>query len=186
MQTYNFEKTIKNQFVKLSGGVCDTYIETNMYLDNKPISKGLYLHGSHGSGKTYLLAYIADKVSNEGKDVLFMFYPDLVRKMKSLVGTDKFEKALDELKTVDVLMLDDFGAETCTAFVRDDILSPVLQERMNNNLPTFMTSNLDDKSLIEHLSETSKSSDLVRATRIRARMQALMDFVELSGTNYRK
>lgn len=37
MQTYNFEKTIKNQFVKLSGGICDTYIETNMYLDNKPI-----------------------------------------------------------------------------------------------------------------------------------------------------
>ena len=80
---------------------------------------------------------------------------------------------------------DDFGAESCSAFVRDEILGPILQERMNNHLPTFMTSNLDDDNLIDHLSETSKSTDVLRSTRIRARMQALMNFVELTGKNYR-
>ena len=38
------------------------------------------------------------------------------------------------------------------AFVRDEILGPILQERMNNHLPTFMTSNLDDRdSITSHL-----------------------------------
>ena len=44
---------------------------------------------------------------------------------------------------------------------------------------------LDDDNLIDHLSETSKSTDILRSTRIRARMQALMNFVELTGKNYR-
>jgi len=98
------------------------------------------------------MAYIAKELAKKGKDVLFLFYPDLVRQLKSMLTTGNLELAIEELKTVDVLMLDDFGAEAQSGFVRDEILSTILQERMNNSLPVFMTTNLDDDCLIEHLS----------------------------------
>ena len=131
------------------------------------------------------MAYIAKTLSQKGTDVLFMFYPDLVRKVKSLIQENKLEQGITELKNVDVLMLDDFGAENSTVFIRDEILSPILQYRMNNNLPTFMTSNLSDEELINHLADTSNNVDLVRASRIRERIRTTMNYVELDGTVYR-
>lgn len=184
---YNFDELV-NQKVDVTKERAEVLSLIKEFLANYKQgipTKGLYLHGSHGSGKTFLLAYTAANLAQSGVEVMFLFYPDLIRKLKSLISSNKLEKAINELKTVDVLMLDDFGAESCSAFVRDEILGPILQERMNNHLPTFMTSNLDDDNLIDHLSETNKSTDILRSTRIRARMQALMHFVELTGKNYR-
>lgn len=184
---YNFDEII-NQKVDVTKERAEVLSLIKEFLDNykKGLpTKGLYLHGSHGSGKTFLMAYTASVLAANNVEVMFLFYPDLIRKLKSFISTNKLESAINELKTVDVLMLDDFGAESCSAFVRDEILGPVLQERMNNHLPTFMTSNLDDDNLIDHLSETNKSTDILRSTRIRARMQTLMNFVELTGKNYR-
>ena len=82
-------------------------------------------------------------------------------------------------------MFDDFGAENSTVFIRDEILSPILQYRMNNNLPTFMTSNLSDEELISHLADANNTVDLVRASRIRERIRTTMNYVELDGTVYR-
>ena len=154
------------------------------YEEGLPV-KGLYIHGKHGTGKTFLMAYIAKTLSQKGTDVLFMFYPDLVRKVKSLIQENKLEQGITELKNVDVLMLDDFGAENSTVFIRDEILSPILQYRMNNNLPTFMTSNLSDEELINHLADANNNVDLVRASRIRERIRTTMNYVELDGTVYR-
>ena len=131
------------------------------------------------------MAYIAKTLADRGHDVLFMFYPDLVRKVKSLIQDNKLEQGITELKNVDVLMLDDFGAENSTAFIRDEILSPILQYRMNNNLPTFMTSNLEDEQLINHLADSNNGTDLVRASRIRERIRAMMNYVQLDGAVYR-
>ena len=154
------------------------------YENDLPV-KGLYIQGKHGTGKTFLMAYIAKALADKGANVLFMFYPDLVRKVKSLIQENKLEQGINELKNVDVLMLDDFGAENSTAFIRDEILSPILQYRMNNNLPTFMTSNLSDEELVGHLAETSNNIDLVRATRIRERIRTIMNYVTLDGDVYR-
>lgn len=148
-------------------------------------TKGLFLSGAHGRGKSYIMAYIAKELVENGQKVDFLFYPDLVRKIKSNITTGKIEDIIDELKTVDVLMLDDFGAETSSNFIRDEILGPILQDRMNNNLLTFMTSNLSEDNIIEHLKETTNQTDNLKATRIYTRIKALMEFVEIKGSDYR-
>ena len=84
-----------------------------------------------------------------------------------------------------MLFLDDFGGETTTSFIRDEVLGAVLQERMENYKLTFMTSNLDPVSLHNHLAETAKDIDELRASRIEERIRVLMEFVELNDTNYR-
>ncbi len=184
---YDFDSLV-NQKVFITKERANVLSLIKEFLDNyekDEFVKGLYIQGKHGTGKTFLMAYIAKSLADRGHDVLFMFYPDLVRKVKSLIQDNKLEQGITELKNVDVLMLDDFGAENSTAFIRDEILSPILQYRMNNNLPTFMTSNLEDEQLINHLADSNNGTDLVRASRIRERIRAMMNYVQLDGAVYR-
>ena len=79
-----------------------------------------------------------------------MFYPDLVRKVKSLIQDNKLEQGITELKNVDVLMLDDFGAENSTAFIRDEI-DPFISY-LNKNMGKDVM-----KECIEYLERIKKS-----------------------------
>jgi DNA replication protein DnaC len=57
---------------------------------------------------------------------------------------------------------------------------------MENRKLTFITSNLDPASLHNHLAETAKDVDELKASRIEERIRILMEFVELNDSNYRK
>lgn len=60
---------------------------------------------------------------------------------------------MDEIKLSEVLILDDIGAEQSTAWVRDEILQVILQYRMQENLPTFFTSNFNFEDLEKHFAK---------------------------------
>lgn len=180
---FNFENVFVNeerQKVLLKIKKCINNYEKGTY------TKGLYIHGQYGSGKTYLLAYIAKNLADLGHKVIFAYYPDLARKMKSAISSGELEDIIEELKEVEVLALDDFGGEMLTSFIRDEVIGSILQHRMSNNLLTFASSNLNEKFLMSHLQETNRDIDEVRASRIFERIRALMEFVELKDDNYRK
>lgn len=181
--TFNFENVFINQNrqdVLLKIKKC-----INEYESGK-LSKGLYIHGQYGCGKTYLLGYLAKNLAENNHKVIFAYYPDLVRMMKSAISTGELEDLIDELKEIEVLVLDDFGGEMLTSFIRDEVLGAILQDRMTNNRLTFMSSNLNEKLLFDHLKESNRDIDDLRASRIFERIRALMDFVELKDENYRK
>jgi len=148
-------------------------------------NKGLYLHGNFGTGKTYLISALLIELKNKyGVNVEIVYVSELLRKLKenlNLVG-DK----LYYLENVDVLFLDDIGAEKVTEWGRDEILGTILQTRMNNGMPTFFTSNLTILELEKHLSLTKDNEDLVKAKRIIERIKFLTDDIELIGNNYRE
>jgi len=148
--------------------------------------KGLYLHGSFGTGKTFLLLDVARKLASKGFRVIFAYYPNLVREIKSSIGSNSLEPIIAELKDADVLMLDDIGGESNSAFIRDEVLGPVLQFRMDAKKPVFFTSNLGIIQLEEHFSSTSSSSDKVKASRIIERIEAVAIPMYLAGSNYRR
>lgn len=147
--------------------------------------KGLYLHGSFGSGKTFLLASLLNELNVKKNAVVeIVYFPELLRNMKedfSLVD-DK----LRYLQNVDILLLDDIGAESVTEWGRDEILGTILQYRMNNKLTTFFTSNLNIQELETHLAITKNSVDKVKSRRIIERIKKLTDDIELVSSDRRK
>lgn len=148
--------------------------------------KGIYLYGSFGTGKTFLMLNLAKYLVKKGKKVIFAYYPELVRKAKSSIGDNTLEKLIVKLKNADVLMLDDIGGELNTSFIRDEFLGPILQYRMMANLPVFMTSNYGINDLKKHFEDSKDSNDPVKASRIMERITYLMKPVELTGKDYRR
>lgn len=155
------------------------------HLNDKNPPKGVFLYGGYGQGKSVIMYNFAKELSKEGKKVIYAYYPDLVRRLKSSMATSELEVMLTELKKIDILMLDDLGGENNTAFVRDELLGPVLQYRMNNYLPTFATSNYTIDALRLHFAETSSELDKLKAGRIIERIRSLMNAFELDDKDYR-
>lgn len=146
--------------------------------------KGLYLHGTFGSGKTFLLAALFNELENKYKiNTEIVYFPDLLRNLKE--NFSLIEDKISYLQNVDVLLIDDIGAENVTSWGRDEILGTILQYRMNNCLSTFFTSNLNIEELERHLSLTKNSEDIVKSRRIIERIKQLTVDMELISVNRR-
>ena len=173
----NIYKTDKNRF-EVINWLMD-FLED--YEDGKE-AKGLYLHGNFGCGKTYLIAAIFNELARDGIKSSIIFWPEFLRQAFYDDFSDKFEY----VKKVPLLLIDDIGAEGLTAYNRDEILCPLLQYRMDNNLTTFFTSNLNLKELEEHLSNSKNGVDHLKAKRIISRIEQLTTDKEMISKNLRK
>lgn len=148
-------------------------------------TKGLYLSGNFGSGKSYIISAMMNELVKDGFSCAMIYYPEFLRILKSSFKTD-FEDQFDYARKSDLLLLDDIGAENSTDWSRDEILGPILQYRMDNNLATFFTSNLTKDELEIHLSEGKQSIDKLKAKRIIERINYLTDELKLISKNQRK
>ncbi|RLK64125.1 primosomal protein DnaI [Atopobacter sp. AH10] len=150
--------------------------------------KGIYLHGPFGRGKTYLLACLLHEVSLSGYRSALAHLPSLMVECKQRMNTvEGYGALLENLKTVDVLVLDDIGAEMMTPWTRDEILMPILQYRMQERKTTFFTSNLTMEELKEHFRLSSRGDDEpLKAARLMERIQYLARPIALFGPNYRQ
>lgn len=146
--------------------------------------KGLYLHGSFGSGKSYILSALINELSKKGYKCVNIYYPSLLKSLKESFNED-FDEKFNILIKSDVILIDDIGAENNTSWSRDEILGTVLQYRMDNNMSTFFTSNLTLEELEEHLQSTKQNCDKVKARRIIERIKQLTNRIELISDNKR-
>ena len=146
--------------------------------------KGIYLHGSFGSGKTYLIAALFNELAKKGIKSAMVYYQDFLVTLKASFQTDYDEK-YNYIKKIPLLLLDDIGAENCSNWSRDEVLGPILQYRMENKLPTFFTSNLTIEELEKSLSITSSGLDKIKARRIIERIKQLTVQQELISKNRR-
>lgn len=144
--------------------------------------KGLYLHGNFGCGKTYILSACFNEMQKRGFKTKIVYLPDLLRTIKG--DFEAMNDIMDELCGVDLLLIDDIGAEKVTDWGRDEILGTILQSRMNEHKTTFFTSNFTIRELEEHLS--NKGIDKVKANRIIERIKQLTLDMEMLGANMRK
>jgi len=144
-------------------------------------SKGLYLHGNFGCGKTYLISAIFNELAKSNHKSSIIFWPEFLRQ----AFYDDFNAKFEYVKKIPLLLIDDIGAEGLTAWNRDEILCPLLQYRMDNNLTTFFTSNLNLKELESHLSNSKNGVDEVKAKRIVSRIEQLTEDLEMISKNLR-
>ena len=147
--------------------------------------RGLYLSGNFGSGKSYIVSACLNELVKDGYNAAMIYYPEFLRTLKSSFSSD-FDEQYDYARKSDLLLLDDIGAENVTPWSRDEILGPILQYRMDNNLPTFFTSNLTLEELEVHLSEGKNSVDKLKAKRIIERIKYLTTELKLVSKNQRK
>ena len=139
----------------------------------KKLTSGLYIYGQYGTGKTYFLSALANELAQKDVKSIIVFMPDLSRNLKNAMAENLLESRVNLLKNVDVLMLDDLGGEMISSWLRDEIIAPVIQYRMLNNKPIFITSNLDYNLLREHFSSTKDDINNIKSNRILERIKQM-------------
>ncbi|MBR2834075.1 MAG: primosomal protein DnaI [Bacilli bacterium] len=170
----------------------DTILWLNDFLDKYKKDrhqKGLYLYGNFGSGKTYLISALFNELAKDNVKSAIVFWPEYLRDLKASFNSEykgEFNDRFNSVKNAPLLLIDDIGAESATAWSRDEILCPILQYRMDEKLPTFFTSNLDLKSLENHYAITSKGDEIIKAGRIISRINQLSEYKEMISKNLRK
>ena len=68
---------------------------------------------------------------------------------------------------------------------RDEILGPIMQYRVDNELPMFVSSNRNMKELQKHLSETNNTVDEIKGRALIERFKFLMKEYELVDKDFR-
>jgi len=148
-------------------------------------SKGLYLHGVFGSGKTYLIYALLNELKiNKKVNYIALYYPEVLKELKE--DWDSYHDKMRLYESVPILLLDDIGAEIVSEWSRDEVLGTILQARMNNHLTTFFTSNLTLEELEYNLALTKSGVDKVKARRIMERIKYLTTDMELVTIDKRK
>jgi len=156
----------------------------NDYPDNR---KGLYLYGDFGVGKSFMVAALAHDLSEKrGVSSTLLHYPSFVIDVKNAIGDGNVKNLVDEIKQAEVLIFDDIGAEQSTPWVRDEVLQVILQYRMQEDLPTFFTSNFNFEDLEKHFAKGKNGNDETwEARRVMERIRYLAEETRLEGENRR-
>lgn len=146
---------------------------------------GVYLWGECGTGKTHLAACLANRLLENGCNVLFTNMLEVGDKIsetfKNRYGSDKESMIIKELTNVDFLFIDDIGTESYTNNGDDNFLQKkfyrVLNSRLTEHKPTIFTSNYPIKDLCVKRGLSVKNTD-----RVTALSTAI---INIKGGNYR-
>jgi DNA replication protein DnaC len=104
----------------------------------------LLLTGGHGSGKTHLAAAIANYRFDQGYPALLITVPDLLDHLRatfSPTSSVPYDKRFEELRSAPLLVLDDLGTHSATAWAREKLYQ-LFNRRYVARLATVITSSL--------------------------------------------
>lgn len=160
----------------------DAYTQTP-----KRFHRGLYLYGSFGVGKTYLLGAMANELAARGFQTTLIHFPSFAVEMKRSIGNNTSGDKVDAIKRAPILMIDDIGADASSTWIRDDVLGVILEYRMQEELPTCFSSNFSMQELQAGYLTISQKGDEepVKAQRIMQRVRYLATEIEMIGHNRR-
>ncbi len=144
-------------------------------------NKGVYVHSDGESGKSIILVAFANHmISEHSKKVAFVNVSDFLQDLKSQfnVANSNIDEEIEKLQKVDVLILDDIGGETFSAWSINDVLYKIIDYRNRSGLLTCYSSSYSLEELQkEYLKKSTKSIRLIQ------KIQAYTDEVELKGVS---
>ena len=181
--TYTFENLSMN---REKGILATEIIKVCKNILSKQTTKGVYVYGPTGTGKTYLMGCIYNYFKQNGKEPAILYYPEFIRKIKSKISNNSYDLYIDLIRNEEILIIDDIGAENITEFIRDEVLGPIINHREAEKLPTFFSSNLSIDDLSELLSNGRTTIDKTKALRIVERIHSLSVSHFLDGENERE
>ena len=121
---------------------------------------GLFITGPGSSGKSYPLIALCNEFVRGGKTCSYVEVRNFFEDLKgTLDHREQYNALMSKVKDVDVLVLDNLGDEKISEWVRDDILSGILDYRVKNDLLTYITSSytLDELASLYNVTKTGAS-----------------------------
>lgn len=159
------------QFAEDIKKIMTQYIGNYFNLDGM----GLYIFSpTKGTGKTRAATIIANELIKKNVDVRFTTSGAILEEIKSTFNGNGKEDVLDELKKVDVLVIDDFGTEKVTKW-RNETFYSIIDYRYTSKRPTIFTSNCSIKDL----------EDAEYDSRITSRIKEMCYMVPFPATSVR-
>jgi DNA replication protein DnaC len=149
------------------------------------LTKGLFLEGQPGVGKTHLaVAVLKQVIQTTGARGMFYDTRDLLRVIRSTYDSSIRTTEIQVLRPVmiaDLLVLDDLGAEKTTEWV-EETMNLIVNTRYNERRLTIFTSNYADIP-----DDTDPNSLLFRiGHRMRSRLHEMCEFAVMDGADYRE
>ena len=185
----------------------DTFVETSenrqaativrKYADNfdkllprngqqDPGRNGLFITGPQGTGKTHLAAAIANQLIHRGIPVICMTMIDLLERIKRTFSRGNADEGtiLSLYKTVPLLIIDDMGKEPPTEWAVSTIYN-IINGRYEAYMPTIVTTNYDDKTLIAIMTPQSTGDSFTSEATIDRLMEMCRGIV-MTGQSWRQ
>ena len=110
--------------------------------------RGLWLFGDSGTGKTTLAMLVSKTALEAGRSVAIYSLPKLLARIRRTYdaepGEQSYAELFERLATVDLLHIDDLGAENRTDWVLEQLYA-LINERYETQRSLVVTTNLDDE-----------------------------------------
>jgi DNA replication protein DnaC len=120
---------------------------------NLDAGRGLWLTGGSGTGKTALAMIVSKAAIDAGRTVAIYSCPRLLSVIRESIDREEgVLSILDTLVGVDLLHIDDLGAEHRTEWVLEQLYT-IINGRYEDERSTIVTSNLGSDELAEQLGE---------------------------------
>lgn len=149
--------------------------EVAEWLETFDWNNGIYLYGGAGTGKTTAMWIIAKILRANGIPTRCRNMVDWLDHMRNQYDNGKGGdyEIIQELRTDDLLILDDIGSEKSTEWTTETMYR-LINTRYESLRPTFIATNLT-------LSETSKKY----GDRVASRISEMCEIVKLDGEDLR-
>ena len=122
--------------------------------------RGLWLMGSTGTGKTTLAMLVSKETLKAGHSVAIYSLPKLLARIRATFdaaqGEESYSEFFERLCEVDLLHIDDLGAEKQTEWVLEQLYA-LINERYERKRPIVVTTNLSHEELEAQIGERTVS-----------------------------
>lgn len=146
-----FENAEKTQAISLAKKYSIIFVEKGT------APKGILFSGLPGTGKTYAACCMANYLMDNDKTVMVMNLGLYINKLQR-EWAEAENDVLNYVKECDLLIIDDFGAERVTDFVKEKTFL-LLDARYRSEKPLIITSNLTIEKISENFG--SRISDRI-------------------------
>lgn len=160
-QTFNInlyrDQRLENEKISPKENMFDIYDVCKKFIkDFENTFENLLFYGNTGLGKTFLCNCIAKELMDRGKTVLYMTAGQLFKAVEDshFKREEQFEytNILDDVLTVDLLIIDDLGTEFSTILSSSELFH-IINERLLTKKPVVLSTNLAPSDLINHYSD---------------------------------
>jgi DNA replication protein DnaC len=144
---------------------------------NLDTGRGLWFYGSVGTGKTTLAMIVSRAALDAGRSVAIYSLPRLLAEIRATFESDSegsYVDFLDRLAAVDLLHVDDVGAERTSDWVLEQLYA-IVNARYEDERSVIITTNLERDELVEQIRERTVS-----------RLEEMCTLVPLYGEDARR